>query len=122
MFEHSLCDSCDKNPWKWLFCTLPFHKSGDCLFYIEYWPRPWYSDFQVYEMTTCLKICEEKGWKYLFGKSYGFTTLVPNPHNSNLELRLKLFGLPTWVGTKPTCEKRSTIMIHASEVGLKIKI
>ena len=71
-------------------------------------------------MTTCLKICEQKGWRYLFGKSYRFTTLVPNPYNSNLELRLKLFGLPTWVGTKPTYEKISTIMILAREVGLKI--
>ena len=73
-------------------------------------------------MTTCLKICEEKGWRYLFGKSYRFTTLVPNPHNSNLEPRLKLFGLPTWVGTKPTCEKKKYNNdslhheFHASEI------
>ena len=65
-------------------------------------------------------------WKYVKKKD-GDTfltnlTLVPNPHNSNLELRLKLFGLPTWLGTKPTCEKRSTIMIHASEVSLKIRL
>ena len=72
MFEHSLCDSCDKNPWKCLFCTLPFHKSGDCLFYIEYWPGQ--SDHAL-DTQTSKSMKWPHVWKYV-KKKIGDTFLA----------------------------------------------